>query len=335
VNGKILSPFAKRRVALAVGMTGLLVFLGLLFMAFAGSGVVKIGGQQVSAVFLDGLNIVPRASEVRISGINKGKVDSVELMDEQRVLVHMTVDDGVRLTSDTRAVLRLKSILGEKYVDLLPGDSSEPLEGVINESLTGVGTDFTTLASGGPGSFDLDNALRGSTVDDTLQRVAEQVPPRSQKLSDQIAELRVQTDNLVANRQSLVNTLDDLASLTTALVDSSDDLGRLMATGNSIQNKLNTAVERAKVNFARIDTAAQVVRAVFDQNEAAIDDSIARYHLIVANVNTAWELFRAGAQVPVSLWGLGPIGYNDLRTEAGPNPFPPFPQYPLPPETAR
>lgn len=332
MNGRILSPFAKRRIALVVGIVGILVFLFLIFMAFAGSGLISVGGQEVEAIFVDGLNVTPRSSEVRVSGINVGKVDAVSL-DGEKVLVTMTVDGSVDLRADATATLRLKSILGEKYVALEPGSDSEPLSGPIND--TRVGTDFTTLAAGGPGSFDLNEALRGQTVQDTLQRTAEKVPEQGDLIEQRIARLRQSMDNAVTNQGNIVTTLDNLAIITNALVGASDDLGRLMANGSAIQSKLQTALERAKVNFARIDTSVQVVRALLDGHAEDIDEIVARLGAIQADLKTTWQLFQAGAQLPIAIWGLGPIGYNDPRQLPTGNPFPPYPLYPLPPDTAQ
>lgn len=332
MNGRILSPFAKRRIALVIGIAGILAFVFLIFMAFAGSGLVNFGGQEVSAIFKDGLNVTPRSSEVRVSGINVGKVDTVSL-DGNRVIVTMTVDGDVELRPDASATLRLKSILGEKYVALDPGSEPGRLEGPIEE--TRVGTDFTTLAAGGPGSFDLNEALRGQTVQDTLQRTAEKVPEKGDMIEQRIARLRQSMDNAVANQQNIVTTLDNLAIITNALVGASDDLGRLIANGNDIQSKLKTAMSRAKVNFARIDTSVQVVRAMLDGHSDHIDEIVNRLGAIEANLQTTWQLFQAGAQVPIALWGLGPIGYNDPRQLPTGNPFPPYPLYPLPPGTAQ
>lgn len=332
MNGRILSPFAKRRIALIVGVAGILVFLFLMFMAFAGSGLVNFGGQEVEAIFADGLNVTPRSSEVRVSGINVGKVDTVAL-DGNRVLVTMTVDGSVDLRADATATLRLKSILGEKYVALDPGSDSAQLSGPIDD--TRVGTDFTTLAAGGPNSFDLNEALRGQTVQDTLQRTAEKVPEQGDLIEERIAKLRTQLDNVVANQQDIVTILDNLEVVTNALVAASGDLGRLQANGNAIQAKIKSALGRAKVNFARIDTSAQVVRALFNDHADQIDEIMVRLDAIEADLKTSWQLFQAGAQVPVAIWGLGPIGYNDLRQQPTNNPFPPMPVYPLPPETAQ
>lgn len=332
MNGRILSPFTKRRVALIVGVVGILAFVFLMFMAFAGSGLVNFGGQTVEAVFTDGLNVTPRSSEVRVSGINVGKVDSVSL-DGNRVLVTMSVDGDIDLRSDATATLRLKSILGEKYVALEPGSSSTALSGPIDD--TRVGTDFTTLAAGGPDSFNLNEALRGGTVQDTLQRTAEKVPAKGDLIEERIANIRTRMDYIVANQQDLLTTLDNLAVITNALVNASGDLGRLKANTNSIQAKMKSAMNRAKVNFARIDTSAQVIRALFNDHADQIDDIMNRLDAIQADLQTSWRLFQAGAQVPIAIWGLGPIGYNDLRQLPTDNPFPPALRYPLPPDTAQ
>lgn len=332
MNGRILSPFAKRRIALIIGIVGILAFVFLIFMAFAGSGLVDFGGQKVTAIFADGLNVTPRSSEVRVSGINVGKVDAVSL-DGKDVVVDMQVDASVDLRSDATATLRLKSILGEKYVDLSPGSDSAKLTGPIDR--TKVGTDFTTLAAGGPNSFDLNEALRGQTIQDTLQRTAEKVPVKGDMIEERIAKLRAQMDRTVENQGNIVTTLDNLAVLTTALVNTSDDLGRLLANQRQIMTKTKSALNRAKVSYARIDTSVQVIRAVFQGHSDQINDIMNRLDAIEADLKTSWQLFQAGAQVPIGLWGLGPIGYNDPRQQPTDNPFPPAPVFPLPPGTAQ
>ena len=75
-------------------------------------------------------------NEVRVAGLKVGKVKSVELAEPDgrgvtdRVRVVMEVSNGVDLGNLTEGEIKLKTILGSKFVELVP-KGTEPLEGVI------------------------------------------------------------------------------------------------------------------------------------------------------------------------------------------------------------
>ncbi len=68
-------------------------------------------------------------SDVRISGVSVGKVKAIELSDDG--LADATIEINPKfapIPSDTEAILRQKTLLGETYVELTPGDAdAEPI----------------------------------------------------------------------------------------------------------------------------------------------------------------------------------------------------------------
>jgi virulence factor Mce-like protein len=60
-------------------------------------------------------------SDVKVRGVNIGKVSSVKLVDG-RALVAMRIRDGERVPRTAEAVVRPKTLFGEKFVDIVPGD---------------------------------------------------------------------------------------------------------------------------------------------------------------------------------------------------------------------
>jgi phospholipid/cholesterol/gamma-HCH transport system substrate-binding protein len=59
-------------------------------------------------------------SDVKIRGVNVGKVKSVRLVDGQAV-VRMQIEKGERIPVDAGATIRPKTLFGEKFVDVEPG----------------------------------------------------------------------------------------------------------------------------------------------------------------------------------------------------------------------
>jgi ABC-type transporter Mla subunit MlaD len=65
-------------------------------------------------------------SEVKVGGVEVGTVSSMAVTSDDKALVAMKVS-GVRIGPDAHAYVRPVNLLGEKYVDLEPGDQSRPL----------------------------------------------------------------------------------------------------------------------------------------------------------------------------------------------------------------
>jgi phospholipid/cholesterol/gamma-HCH transport system substrate-binding protein len=98
---------------------GLLLFL---WISFGGVIPLRPEGYRFKVAFPEAALLVEEA-DVRMAGVNIGKVKSKELSeDERRTVAEIEVDSRFApIPRNTRAVLRQKSLLGEAYVALSPG----------------------------------------------------------------------------------------------------------------------------------------------------------------------------------------------------------------------
>jgi phospholipid/cholesterol/gamma-HCH transport system substrate-binding protein len=108
-------------VLFTLSVFGLLLFL---WVAFGGTTPLKPQGYRFKAAFSEAALLVNEA-EVRMAGIRVGKVKSKELAPGgNRVLAEIELDNNFApIPRDTRVILRQRSLLGETYVELSPGDS--------------------------------------------------------------------------------------------------------------------------------------------------------------------------------------------------------------------
>ena len=85
---------------------------------------------------------LPKQSKVRIAGVEVGKVLDIRLING-KAIVSFTVDENVPVHADAVASLANIGILGEKYIDLNPGNPERGLAapGTQLMSQTGVGLD--------------------------------------------------------------------------------------------------------------------------------------------------------------------------------------------------
>jgi phospholipid/cholesterol/gamma-HCH transport system substrate-binding protein len=108
----------------AEAKVGLLVIVGsvlLLYMTFA-VGKYQFGekkGYILEANF-DSVAGLDTKSSVRMAGVKIGVVEKVEL-DGSRALVTMRINPDVKIKRGTEAMIKTMGLLGEKYVEFIPG----------------------------------------------------------------------------------------------------------------------------------------------------------------------------------------------------------------------
>jgi phospholipid/cholesterol/gamma-HCH transport system substrate-binding protein len=102
---------------------GLLLYL---WSAFGGPVPLKPHGYRFHASFAEATQLAQEA-DVRISGVNVGRVKKIDLGDDGRTDATIELNDKYApLPEDSRAILRQKTILGETYVELTPGTQGAP-----------------------------------------------------------------------------------------------------------------------------------------------------------------------------------------------------------------
>ncbi len=112
-------------VVFAVSCFGLLMFL---WLSFGGPIPLKPKGYRVQVAFPEATTLAEQA-DVRIAGVSVGKVVHKDLdKGGNRTLATIQLDRAYSpIPSDTRTMLRQKTLLGETYVELQPGRSGSEL----------------------------------------------------------------------------------------------------------------------------------------------------------------------------------------------------------------
>ena len=87
----------------------------------------SIGSENVIRMQFDNVSGLKRASPVRISGVNVGKVEKIEFMDVGKVLVIASLPPKIRPRVDASAKIVSVTLVGDYAVDFDPGRSSDLL----------------------------------------------------------------------------------------------------------------------------------------------------------------------------------------------------------------
>jgi len=104
---------------------GLLLFV---WVAFGGPTPLSAAGYKLKMPMTQ-IGQLAEQSQIKISGVEVGRVSGVELgtgEQDTQAIVTLEIDpEYAPVPKDTRAVLRAKSLLGEAYIELTPGDKRD------------------------------------------------------------------------------------------------------------------------------------------------------------------------------------------------------------------
>jgi phospholipid/cholesterol/gamma-HCH transport system substrate-binding protein len=108
----------------ALSCIGILIYL---WVSFGGSVPLRPTGYEIKVPFTEATQLAQQ-SDVRISGVSVGKVSRIELSpDNRHAMATLDIDPTYApLPAGTRAVLRAKTLLGEAYIELSPGQEGGP-----------------------------------------------------------------------------------------------------------------------------------------------------------------------------------------------------------------
>jgi phospholipid/cholesterol/gamma-HCH transport system substrate-binding protein len=108
----------------ALSCFGILLFL---WVTFGGPTPFRAKTYELKVPFNEATQLAEQ-SDVRISGVNVGKVQNIALAPNgKQALATVAIDDQYApLPESTRAILRTKTLLGETYIELTPGSRQAP-----------------------------------------------------------------------------------------------------------------------------------------------------------------------------------------------------------------
>ena len=108
----------------ALSCFGILLFL---WVTFGGPTPFRAKTYEVKVPFNEATQLAEQ-SDVRISGVNVGKVQKIELSPKgNQAFATVAIDaQYAPIPESTRAILRTKTLLGETYIELTPGSRQAP-----------------------------------------------------------------------------------------------------------------------------------------------------------------------------------------------------------------
>ena len=298
-----MKPFRERN-PVVVGAVSLVVLAMVLVAALRADDLPVIGGGDTyHAMFTEagGLKV---NDEVRIAGVRVGKVDEIALAGDE-VRVSFKVDDAADFGPDTRAAIKVKTILGAMFLALEPAGGGQLDEGATipvarTSSPFDVVEAFEGLASTSE-QIDTDQLAESLT---TLADLTRNTPDEFRgalsglsRLSANIAEKDAQLNTLLVNLERVSTVLDERDEDIIALMEDSDVLFRalvarrdavhdLLVSSTRLSKELTTLIRQSREDLKPALAHLENVVAVLNKNEDNLDSSLrlmAPFYRVFAN----------------------------------------------------
>lgn len=322
----------KERNPIRTGAISLTLIALLLLAAFYSDDLPIVGGgTSYAADFSEAAGLVP-GNEVRVAGVKVGKVTKVKLNGD-RVRVTFKVKDAW-VGDRTTAMIRIKTLLGQKFLALDP-QGSQPLSPGnpipkdrtlapydVNEAFNGLATtvgqidtkqladSFTVLSDTFKNSPEhVRGALDGlSALSKTISSRDEQLAKlldNTRQLTKTLADRNAEFEKLLSDGNLLLGELRKRREAISALLTGTRDLSRqLSGLVQDNQNQLKPALEQ----LGRVTTILQ-------RNQDNLDRSLALmapFYRVFANTlgNGRWFDTYICGLLPPSV-NLGVVGFNE------------------------
>jgi phospholipid/cholesterol/gamma-HCH transport system substrate-binding protein len=298
-----MKPFRERN-PVVVGAVSIVVLAMVLVAALRADDLPVIGGGETyHAMFTEagGLKV---DDEVRIAGVRVGKVDDIAL-DGNRVKVTFKVDDTAAFGTDTRAAIKVKTILGAMFLALEPAGGGQLAEGGtipaertsspydVVEAFEGLAStsekiDTDQLAESLTTLADLTRntpeEFRGAL--DGLSRLSANVAAKDEQLGGLLNNLERVSNVLDERDQDIVKLMKDSDVLFRALVARRDAVHELLVSSTRLSKELTRLIRQSRADLGPALQNLENVVAVLNKNEDNLDSSLrlmAPFYRVFAN----------------------------------------------------
>ncbi|KRE95839.1 ABC transporter substrate-binding protein [Nocardioides sp. Soil774] len=296
-------PFRERNPVI-VGAVSLVVLAMVLVAALRADDLPVIGGGDTYHAMFSEAGGLKVNDEVRVAGVRVGKVDEIELAGDQ-VRVSFKVDDTAAFGPETRAAIKVKTILGSMFLALEPAGGGQLEEGATipverTSSPYDVVEAFEGLASTSE-QIDTDQLAESLT---TLADLTRNTPDEFRgalsglsRLSANVADKDAELNNLLVNLERVSTVLDERDGDIVKLMEDSDVLFRalvkrreavheLLVSSTTLSRELTALIRQSRADLKPALAHLENVVAVLNKNEDNLDSSLrlmAPFYRVFAN----------------------------------------------------
>ena len=270
-----MTPFRERNPVI-IGAVGLAVIAAMLLLAFNTDKIPLLGGRGHTAALSEAGGLKP-GDDVRIAGVKVGKITSVDL-ERAHVRVGFTVNRSTKLGDKTSAAVRIKTILGQKFLSLDPAGKGS-LDKEIPLSRTTPAYDVVDAFSDLATTAEDINTDQLATSLDTIGNTFRDSPEEVRAAVKGLGRL----SRTVASRDDQLRSLLDHANgVTGVLSDRNAEIVSLLSDGDLLLQELHKRREDIHTLLVSTATLADQLTGLVRDNREAIRPALANLKNVLA-----------------------------------------------------
>jgi phospholipid/cholesterol/gamma-HCH transport system substrate-binding protein len=233
--------------------------------------------------------------EVRIGGVRVGSVTGIELMPNYQVDVAFSVSDVPDLPSTVEAAIRYKNLVGDRYLELLPGATAQvglANGGTIPLERTRPAVDLDVLVGGFKPLFrTLDpeqvNSLTGSivaalqgesgaiaTLMASTASLTATLADRDEVIGEVITKLRDAFAVIDSRDQTVSSLIDQLQGLVTGLSDGRDPVSAAIVHINALTSSAAALLNQVRPDLRESLPKLEQASASLNKDGATIERTL-------------------------------------------------------------
>ncbi len=247
--------------------------IGLLLLAALGVllyFLVKMGnlsslfeprGYEITAYFQSIAGLEERAP-VRLAGVKIGYVEKIKL-DRGKALVVMKIYQSYKIRKGSRAAVTSMGIMGEKYIEIFPGEGSdflkpgERIEGIPPLSIDQLGAMFYSIAQDVKKmSRTFSEVIGGEKGRASLNTILQNLDRITTELDRM---LRLNQGNITAASRELIDALKEMKQAVIEFSSASRQVASLSSSLNSRTEKFDLALDQMTKAARRISDLARKI----------------------------------------------------------------------------
>ena len=298
----------------------------ILALSLGASG--DVSGYKVRAIFDNASFVVP-GEDVKIAGVEVGKVDSLDVDENKKAVMVLDITDkGFQpFHADAECTVRPQSLIGERYVECDAGTDSAPELGLIGEGEEGEGQRLLPLSqTSSPIDVDLVNNVMRLPYRQRLALIVNEfgtgLAGRGEDLKEAIHRANPalrETDKVLAILARQNRILADLAADSDAVVEPlaerREDVSHFVVAANETGKAtaeraadMERTLERLPVFLRELDPLLRDLGSVTDASTPVLEDLETAAPDLTRFTRELGPFSRAGIPALVSLGEATEIG---------------------------
>jgi phospholipid/cholesterol/gamma-HCH transport system substrate-binding protein len=284
----------------AVALTVIAVVLG----AIMGIGHLSLGQTGYRGEFAQAAQI-SAGDPVTVAGISVGEVNGVALAGDH-VTVTFKVRNNVHLGTQTRAAIKLTTLLGRRYLELSPDGGGELDHRTIALKNTAVPYNLQDTLADATTTFEQVDADRIAQSMSTLSQGLAGIPDA---LPQALTNVKALADIVAARRDQIGSLLKNVDTITAMIRDQKANLGALVIQGRDLLSEITT---RSAAVHRLIDSATALITLIKGilNDEPSINAMLANLQKFSGNVAKNDALLRSFLQ-------SAPIAFRNMANASG------------------